>query len=94
MDDAPTPYEGPPRGRRDVRVDPDQHPGWISGMERLPSPGERVFTHEGAALVVRVLGKTSGGGRLLELSMDDGRKPAFFAAAANVLVRPEKPDSP
>ena len=80
-------YTGPPRGMRDVRVDPEKCPGWVTGAVRLPAPGERVYTNEGMALVVRVLGKTSAGGRLLELSMDDGRKPAFFAAAANVMVQ-------
>ena len=84
-----------PRGIRDVRVDPITNPGWITALDRLPSPGERVHTHEGGATVVAILGKTSDGGRLLELAMDDGRKHAFFAAAANVLVHPEAaPDDP
>jgi hypothetical protein len=47
-----------------------------------------VQTNEGAAVVIRILGRTSGGGRLLELSMDDGRKDPFFAGSANVMVRP------
>lgn len=77
----------PPRGTRDLRVDPDRHPGWTRATERTPSPGELVHTHEGSATVVRVLGRTESGGRLLELSMEDGRSAPFFAAAANVMVR-------
>lgn len=60
----------------------------MSGAEKLPAVGERVYTHEGTAVVVRILGRTSSGGRLLELAMDDGRKAPFFAAAANVRVPP------
>ena len=82
-------HKGKPRGARDVRVDAAEFPGWISGGERLPSPGEHVHTCEGPAVVVRLLGKTGGGGRLLQLAMDDGRREAFFAAAANILVQPE-----
>lgn len=73
---------------RDVRVDPAAFPGWVRGTERLPEPGERVYTNEGPAVVVRLLGRTGASGRLLELSMADGRKSAFFAAAANIMVRP------
>jgi hypothetical protein len=83
-------HKGKPRGARDVRVDPAHCPGWISGLERLPAPGEHVHTSEGPAVVVKVLGKTGGHGRLLHLAMDDGRREAFFAAAANVMVHPEE----
>jgi hypothetical protein len=75
-----------PRGTRDVKVDHAVHPDWVTGVDRLPGRGEKVHTHEGSATVVAIHGKTSVGGRLIELSMDDGRKHAFFAAAANVLV--------
>jgi hypothetical protein len=71
-----------------LRVDPALYPGSVSGAERLPSPGERVYTNEGPAVVVRVLGRTGSGGRLLELAMDDGRKAPYFASAANVRVPP------
>lgn len=80
------------RTRRSLRVDPAQSPGWIAGSERLPSPGERIHTHEGTGVVVRILHKTGDGGRVLEVSMDDGRKPPFFAATANVRVRPSAAD--
>ncbi len=76
------------RGRRSLRVDPEQSPGWVAGSERIPGPGERVHTHEGTGVVVRILNKTADGGRVLEVSMDDGRKQPFFAATANVRVRP------
>lgn len=74
--------------RRSLRVDPEASPGWIAGSERLPDPGERIHTHEGTGVVVRVLNKTADGGRVLEVSMDDGRKQPFFAATANVRVQP------
>lgn len=80
-----------PRGTRDVRVDRATHPEWVTAMDRLPGRGEHVLTHEGAATVVAILGKTSDGGRLIELAMDDGRKHPFFAASANVLVQPSAP---
>ena len=82
------------RGRRSLRVDPEQSPGWVAGSERLPDPGERIHTHEGTGVVVRILNKTADGGRVLEVSMDDGRKQPFYAATANVRVRPLAPDEP
>lgn len=77
-----------PRGIQALRVDPARCPGSVSGVERLPATGERVYTNEGTAVVVRILGRTGSGGRLLELAMDDGRKAPFFASAANVRVAP------
>lgn len=73
-----------------LHVDPARSPGWIAGSERVPQPGEQVHTHEGTGVVVKLLHKTANGGRVLEVSMDDGRKQPFFAATANVRVRPEK----
>jgi hypothetical protein len=80
----------PPRRAEQVKVDPERMPGWISGTERLPDRGEQVWTAEGEAEVVRLLGKT-GSGRLLELRVADGRRQPYFASAANVLVAPQKP---
>jgi hypothetical protein len=74
--------------RRVQDVDPAERPGWISGADRLPSPGEVVYCAEGVAEVIRLLGRT-GNGRLLELRVSDGRRESFFAAAGNVLVPPE-----
>jgi hypothetical protein len=86
---------GFPRSRRrPLRVDPDRSPGWVPGSERLPQPGERIHTHEGTGVVVRLLHKTADGGRVLEVAMDDGRKQPFFAATANVRVQPVVPAEP
>ena len=75
-----------PRRPEDVRVDPVLQPGWITALERLPTPGERVYCAGGQAEVVRLLGKTESG-RLIELKLPDQRTP-FFASASNVLVPP------
>ena len=91
------PVEGEPSKRtkvaKDLLVDASMRPGWISAAERLPSPGEVVYCAEGAAELVRVLGKTGTGGRLLELKVADGRRHPFFAADHNVRVDPEAPQS-
>lgn len=78
-----------PRRTTDVRVDPAHCPGWVTGLERPPAAGERVYTHEGTGILMRVLGRTGAAGRLLEVSMDDGRKPLFFTADANIMVEPK-----
>ena len=72
-----------------LRVGAGEHPDWPTGLERLPAIGERVHCTEGIAEVVRVLGKTSDGSRLLELALPDRPRQPFFAAASNVLVSPE-----
>lgn len=71
-----------------LRVDASACPGWLSGAECSLAAGERVYCAEGMAEIVRILGKTTDGSRLLELQIDDGRRAAFFAAASNVLVDP------
>ena len=43
---------------------------------------------EGMAEVVRLLGKTGNGTRLLELKLLDGTRQPFFAEASNVRVPP------
>jgi hypothetical protein len=78
----------------DLLVDANAHPGWVRASERLPLRGETVLCTEGAAAVVRILGKTDSGGRLLELSVSDGRRQPFFAAAENVMVAPTMPEHP
>jgi hypothetical protein len=72
-----------------LQVDETVHPDWPSGQDRLPVVGEQVFCTEGMAEVVRILGKTGDGSRLLELSLQDNPKPPFFAAASNVRVMPQ-----
>ena len=70
-----------------IRVESLELPGWHAGSERIPSVGENVHCIEGQAEVVRVLGKTSDGGRLLELCLPERPKVPFFAASSNVLVK-------
>jgi hypothetical protein len=71
-----------------LRVDPETRSGWIAASEQMPVAGDEVQCTEGTALVVRVLGKTGDGSRLLELSLPDRPRQPFFAAASNVLVAP------
>jgi hypothetical protein len=72
-----------------LRVDTEAHPGWQSGADALPKVGDTVVCTDGTAQVVRVLGKTGDGSRLLELKLPEpGTKP-FFAAASNVLIAPK-----
>ncbi|HEX2189321.1 MAG TPA: hypothetical protein VHG51_10510 [Longimicrobiaceae bacterium] len=75
----------------DVYVNREAHPDWPTGAERQPCAGDEVFCVGGTAEVVKVLGRTGDGSRLLELKLKDSpsTKP-FFAAASNVLVRPAK----
>jgi hypothetical protein len=75
--------------RETLTVDLEARPGWISGLERTPMAGEEVFCAGGAALVVKVLGRTSDNSRLLELKLVEGDGKPFFAAASNVLVPPQ-----
>lgn len=72
-----------------LRVDAESHPGWRSGAEAVPVVGTTVYCTEGMAQVVRVLGKTGDGSRLLELKLPDTSAKPFFAAASNVLISPE-----
>lgn len=74
----------------DVRVDKTLHPDWVSGRERLPASGEQVYCTAGMAEVVKVLGRTGDGSRLIELRLlADGRNPPFFVAASNIRVAPK-----
>jgi hypothetical protein len=74
--------------RDELSVRRDTHPDWATAAERLPTVGEEVFCAEGYADVVRVLGKTGDGSRLLELRVNGVKPHTFFAAASNVLVNP------
>lgn len=76
-----------PRRTSDVKVIPGDRPDWISGTRRPPGMGETVYTHEGTGVVQRVAGRTTGAGRMLEITMDDGRKHPFFTTDANILVK-------
>ncbi len=75
--------------RDDLRVaESVERPGWVRATERLPAVGEDIMCAEGLAQVVRLLGKTGDGSRLLELALPDRPREPFFAAASNVLVAP------
>lgn len=72
----------------ELTVNSNDQPEWLSGTERLPAIGELVLCTGGLAEVIKLLGKTGDGSRLLELRLVDGKAPPFFAAASNVLVKP------
>jgi hypothetical protein len=72
-----------------LRVDADAHPGWRTGAEVALRAGGLVHCTEGPAEIVRILGKTGDGSRLLELRLPDVKRGTFFAAASNVLIAPE-----
>jgi hypothetical protein len=89
---APVPFRF---GRRNgelspekLRIDRAARPGWPTGAEQLPEVGEEVYCTEGMGSVVRLLGHTGDGSRLLELRLPGAEKHPFFAAASNVLVAP------
>jgi hypothetical protein len=71
-----------------LRVDMTARPDWIAATEQLVAVGDEVQCTEGLAQVVRILGRTGDGSRLLELSIADRPRQPFFAAASNVLVAP------
>jgi hypothetical protein len=77
--------------RDSLRISSVEPSGWRA-PERLPAVGEYVYCTDGPAEVVRLLGKTSDGSRLLELRCPDRPQP-FFAASSNVLVRADIADS-
>jgi hypothetical protein len=62
-------------------------PGWSVVDAGAPRVGESVFCVDGQATVVRILGRTGDGSRLLELHLALGPKAPYFAAASNVLRR-------
>ncbi len=72
----------------ELTVSSDGQPEWLSGTERLPAIGELVLCTGGLAEVIKLLGKTGDGSRLLELRLVAEKAPPFFAAASNVLVKP------
>lgn len=71
-----------------LRVDRSARPGWKTGREQPPGPGQLVYCTEGMAEVIRDVGKTGDGSRLLELRLLEKEAPPFYAAASNVLVMP------
>lgn len=82
-----------PSERSRLRVASTERPGWRVGVDSPPYVGESVFCVDGLAEVVRLLGRTGDGSRLLELRLAQGSTAAYFAAASNVLRRsPETED--
>ena len=75
------------RAARDsLRISSVERPGWEPSLGRVPGVGEYIYCVEGPAKVVRVLGRTSDGSRLLELRCEDHPRP-FFASSSNILIR-------
>jgi hypothetical protein len=89
-----SPLQTAPFRRADFRVALTEHPGWCAGEGRVPDPGERVLCVDGEAEVVRVLGRTGDGGRLVELHLLYGPKAPYFAASSNVLRRSARGGDP
>ena len=78
--------------RESLRISSVEPAGWQSPpFGHVPSKGESVYCTDGPAEVVRVLGRTSDGSRLLELRCSTRPQP-FFAASSNVLIRHESSD--
>lgn len=78
--------------RESLRITSVEPAGWQSPPSgHVPSKGETVYCTDGPAEVVRVLGRTSDGSRLLELRCSTRPQP-FFAASSNVLVRTDSED--
>ncbi len=76
--------------RESLRVAASERPGWVSGAEGPLAVGDCVHCADGVAEVVRILGRTGDGSRLLELALPDRPRQPFFAAASNVLVPPRE----
>lgn len=74
--------------RDSLKISSIERPGWGPAEGREPSVGEQIYCVDGPAEVVRLLGKTSDGSRLLELRCADRPQP-FFASSSNILVRTE-----
>ena len=72
--------------RESLRISSVEPPGWEPTSGRLPDVGEQVYCTEGLARVVRRLGRTSDGSRLLELRCGERAQP-YFVSSSNVLVR-------
>ena len=70
-----------------LRVTSMDVPGWSVVNALAPRVGESVFCVDGQATVVRILGRTGDGSRLLELHLTFGPKAPYFAASSNVLRR-------
>jgi hypothetical protein len=72
--------------RDSLRISSVEREGWEPASGRVPVVGDYIYCTEGPAQVVKLLGRTSDGSRLLELRCDDRPQP-FFASSSNVLVK-------
>jgi hypothetical protein len=72
---------------RELHINAEAHPEWISANEKQPTIGEIVMCTAGLAEVIKLRGKTGDGSRLLELKLVEGTAPPFYAACSNVLVK-------
>lgn len=79
--------------RDSLRISSVDQPGWEPSPGRVPDVGEYIYCLAGPAEVVRLLGRTSDGSRLLELRCEDRTQP-FFASSSQVLFRTGAEDSP
>jgi hypothetical protein len=72
--------------RDSLRISSTEPPGWEPpAAGHIPHEGDTVYCTQGPAEVMRVLGRTSDGSRLLQLRCS-GRSEPFFAASSNILV--------
>jgi hypothetical protein len=78
--------------RESLRISSVDAAGWEPASGRVPKVGDFVYCTDGPARVVKLLGRTSEGHRLLELRCDGETHP-FFASSANVLLRVESPET-
>lgn len=73
--------------RDSLRISSVSPPGWKQAEAgHVPDAGEIVYCTDGPAEVIKLLGRTSDGSRLMELRCET-RPQAFFASSSNVLVR-------
>ena len=77
--------------RDSLRIWSVERPGWHVSPGKVPDPGEWICCVEGPAEVLRVLGKTSDGSRLLELRFESRPQP-FFASSSNIMFRSDEVD--
>ena len=73
--------------RETLRISSIEIEGWSVSLDRVPAVGDAIHCVEGPATVTGVHGKTSDGSRLIELKLTESEKPAFFAAASNLLQK-------
>lgn len=78
--------------RESLHISSIEQPGWEAEPGRVPDVGDHIYCMDGPAEVVRVLGRTSDGSRLLELRCESRPQP-FFASSSNILFRAESTTS-